>query len=361
MPTGLLIRDFFKQYRELRFTNSGSFELSEIEHNAYLNRLTIEIDSIDAPRYANNKTNPRHTHFGYLTTFKGSSVLAKVPIEFVRQRVLETINQGVWDYHQATESVGLADSGLAVALDYYLESVLPDVAADYEPGWVIRELVDSSAVGEFGLEWYARILEAAGGLGDAIPNENQEYRAYPIASPYPDIFKFKADVPVSFRFRLESWFLVSPAIYIADNPTDTDDETEGEDEYPEPELGDGDGDGSEFPEPDPIPSGRDPRDFPSGSGSTDWFEGAQARVRYTRYPYAESCTPLTASDEIVVGAPAAGTFSFEYIGSVNGCDGPQTAGGLRLLVPGGAPVQIAVLEEQQWQLATVDSVVYFTP
>lgn len=361
MSTGLLIRDFFKDYRELRVTNSGSIAPSEIEKNAYRLSLTLEITHLDAPRYSNLKTLPENTHFGYCTLFRGSAVTDTIPIKYPKFRVFDIINQGIWNYHQFNESVVMNDAGLAVALDYYLSSILPELAADYEPGWLIRELIDSSAVGDFGLSWYSRILSIATSLGEAIPDEDQKYRAYPIASPFPDIAKFKSDVPCSFLWRLEAWYLVNPAIYIVDNPTDSGDETEGEDEYPVPAQGDGDGDGDEFPPSDPIPSGRDPRDFLDGTTSSDWFPGAIARINYTRNAYEANCFPNTFPGEIEVAAPIDGSYSFEFIGTVNGCDGPATPGGLRLVTPNGARVDIAVLEEQQWAIATVDSVVYFEP
>lgn len=359
MPTGLLIRDFFKDYRELRVTNSGSIAPSEIEKNAYRLSLTLEITHLDAPRYSNLKTLPENTHFGYCTLFRGSSVIETIPIKYPKFRVFDIINQGIWNYHQNTENVGLSDAGLAIALKYYLSETLPALNEEFSPGWLTRELVDDSAVGDFGLSWYTKILAVATDLGEAIPADDSLYRAYPVASPFPDIAKFKADVPCSFLWRLEAWYLVNPAIYIVDNPTDSGDATEGEDEYPIPDQGDGDGDGNEFPSPDPIPSGRDPRDFPSGATSSDWFPGAMARISYTRKAYEASCFPNTFPGEVEVAAPIAGNYSFEFIGAVNGCDGLATPGGLRLVTPNGARVDIAVLEEQQWGMATVDSVVYF--
>jgi hypothetical protein len=359
MPTGLLIRDFVKEYRELRFTNSGSFELSEIEHNAYLSRLTVEVDAIDAPRYGNFKTLPMNTHYGYLTTFKGTSVLENIPVKFPRQRVVEIINQGIWEYHQATESLQVLAASLQGISEASGNAILDAILG--EDGARLCLLIRLLALvpGEQPSTFLLRVLGCDEPQGDAGGVVAEEYRAFPVVSPFPDIFKFKGDVPMSFRFRLESWYLVNPAVYIADNPTDTGDETEDEDEYPEPDQGDGDGDGDEFPEPDPIPSGRDPRDFPGGTGSSDWFPGARVRIRYTRNAYSAGCQPSTFPDEIELGTTQAGEYSFEYIGAVDGCGGPATPGGLRLVTPNGARVDIAVLEEQQWKLATVDSVVYF--
>jgi hypothetical protein len=361
VPTGALIRDFHKEYRELRFTTSGSFELSEIEHNAYLQRLTVQIDEIDSQRYLNKKTLPDHSHYGYLTMFKGTSVIERLPIEFPKQRVFERINQGLWNYHQQTESLVMT----ITALSKTMQSVANAIIERADEGWGTADICKLNRF----LDTFEDPLDPLAyfiiGCSDDLPSvqtrDVSEYRGFPVASPFPDIFKFKGDIPLSFRFRLESWYLVNPVIYIVDNPTDTDDETEGEDEYPEPEVGDGDGAGDEFPEPDPIPSGRDSRDFPDGAGSSDWFPGARVRIRYTRLTYTAGCVPLDAPDEIELGSTGPGEYSFEFIGSVSGCGGPSTPGGLRLVTPSGARVDIAVLEEQQRSLATVDSVVYFTP
>jgi hypothetical protein len=320
----------------------------------------LEIDSIDAPRYVNKKTLPDYSHYGYLTTFKGSSVVDKKPVEFPRQRVYENINENIWHYHQQTESLrfGVGATNLLINEQnkFFVLApglVIADTCTTLRFLFPTDNPVDSFIIS-------ASRCDASVGIDGAQPI-SENYRAFPVASPFPDIFKFKSDVPVSFRFRLETWYLVNPLVYITDSPTDTSDETEEEDEYPVPEPGDGDGDGDEFPEADPIPSGRDPRDFPEGSGSSDYFPGAMVRISYTRYPYQANCQPLNAPGTIELGATGPGSYSFEYIGSVNGCDGPSTPGGLNLVTPSGARVAIAVLEEQQSQLATVDSVVYYQP
>ena len=81
LATGLLIRDFFKDYRELRYSNSGSIGFSEVEKNAYRLALTLEVTHIDAPRYGSRKTLPENTHYGYCTLFRGSTVTDTVPIK----------------------------------------------------------------------------------------------------------------------------------------------------------------------------------------------------------------------------------------------------------------------------------------
>jgi len=257
MATGLTIRDFQKFYRELRYANEGSIRLSEIEHNAYLNRLTLEITHYDAYRSVNYKSNPENTHWGYLTSLKGSSVIQNLPVKFTRQRVFEQINQGIWAYHQQTEDVDLnrnvtERAANAIALVGAFPEVGPKVIKLF-----IRASNFIATQGENKLSWILENVFQAPATSDP---EKSEYTAYPIASPFPDVFKFKADIPVSFLFRLESWYLVNPSVYIVANPTDTSDETEGEDEYPEASPGNGDGKAQEFPESSPLNPGNDPRD-----------------------------------------------------------------------------------------------------
>lgn len=266
MATGLLIRDFFKEYRELRYTGSGSIRLTEIEHNAYRNALTLEITHIDAPRYENLKTLPNNSHFGYATFFKGSTVSDSIAIKYPKFRIFDIRNDGVWQYHQHSESMQLlsvvATEAAKGAANGVIES-LGEVGANVLC-FLIR-LEDALPGGLSAPQWVVDVLGC-----DPVPPDGaafgERYRAFPVASPFPDVVKFKADVPVSFLFRLESWYLVNPSVYIVDNPTDTGDATEGEDEYPDPDSGDGDGDGSEFPVPD-LPDGdNDPRDY--GGGQT---------------------------------------------------------------------------------------------
>lgn len=240
MATGLLIRDFFKEYRDLRYSNSGSIGFSEIEKNAYRLALTLEVTHIDAPQYINVKTLPPNSHFGYVTLFRGSTVVDSISIKFSKFRVFDIVNHGIWAYHELTESKQLQSSEVAESVAYGTDVV--GLVFD----WVLDSVTNA---------WEFAFGGNEGGSG-------QSYRAYPVASPFPDVAKFRADIPCSFLWRLEAWYLVNPIIYITDNPTDTGDETEGEDEYPMPEPGDGNGDGEEFPDSDPIEPGRDPRDFP---------------------------------------------------------------------------------------------------
>lgn len=266
MATGLLIRDFFKEYRELRYSNSGSIALSEIEHNAYRASLTLEITHIDAPRYGSLKTLPENTHYGYVTLFRGSTVTETIPIKYPKFRVFDINNQGIWNYHQATESLqilGGVSVGAANEVGRGILSRLGDLATGTIcfVGGLRRDVPEEALGWEYILDFFD-CDEPDGGAGSI----SSAYRGFPVATPFPDIAKFKADVPVSFLWRLETWYLVNPAVYIVDNPTDTGDETDGEDEYPVPEQGDGDGDGSEFPPSDAADPNADPRDFGGGNG-----------------------------------------------------------------------------------------------
>lgn len=264
MATGALIRDFEKDYRELRYSNSGSITLSEVEHNAYRAALTLEITHVDAPRYGSRKTLPDNTHYGYVTLFRGSTVTDTVAIKYPKFRVFDIRNQGIWNYHQSTESVQVG-AGVSVTAANASSSGILDRLGNLVTGTVCFLIgIDYAAggggpVSDFVLDFFD--CDEPDGETREI---SKRYRAFPIATPFPDIAKFKADIPCSFLWRLELWYLVNPAVYIVDSPTDTGDETEDEDEYPEPEQGDGDGDGDEFPDSDPVPPDSDPRDFPPG-------------------------------------------------------------------------------------------------
>lgn len=263
MPTGLLVRDFVKEYRELRYESQGSIRLSEIEHNAYLNRLTVEITHYDAYRSENYKTLPENTHWGYLTAFKGSSVMNNTPVKFVKQRVFEHINDAIWNYHQATENLDILSSfDLSVATTIIAQ--LKDESTPipgFEKFLELNESLEDNTLPFF--QWLVGIADPE---GTEFPEDNRNYRAFPVASPYPDVWKFKSDIPVSFLFRLESWYLVPPSVYILDNPTDTSDETEDESEYPEPSPGPGAGGAGSFPPSSAPGEGSDPRDFGDDEG-----------------------------------------------------------------------------------------------
>lgn len=257
MPTGLLIRDFEKRYREVRYANQGAFRLSEVEHNAYLNRLTIEVTDFNAYRSISYKTLPDNTHWGYCTAFKGTSVVSNLPVKFARQRVFEHINQGIYSYHQSTESLNLSTASSESGINALIQGGVLGEATDA----LIRLFVEAKDALSGSFSNAAAWLVGSRPLGSSNAGEPAySYTAFPVASPFPDLWKFKADIPVSFLFRLESWYLVNPAVYILSNPTDTSDETEGEDEYPEPDMGDGSGSSDDFPTSSPNDPENDSRD-----------------------------------------------------------------------------------------------------
>jgi hypothetical protein len=269
VATGLTVRDFVKTEREVTYSLQGSFLLSEIEKNAYRNSLTVEIVAVDSPRYSNLKTLPENTHWGYLTHFRGSTVTLSQPLKFVRFRAFDIINDGIWQYHQHQESVRLTAAIVREAANQIVSKAGGDGSTGGAVGFVIDAL---GGVGEFVNNAFAWLVETF--VGDQSPEDDPglNYTAFPIASPFPDIIKFKSDVPVAFKFRLETWYLVDPAVYITSNPTDTGDQTDGEDQYPQPAQGDGDGDGSEFPPSSAPDPNADPRDGRPGSanGSGTW-------------------------------------------------------------------------------------------
>lgn len=238
--------------------------MSSIEHNAYRLSLTLEITHIDAPRYGSKKTLPDNTHYGYVTLFRGSTVTDTVAIKYPKFRVFDIINHGMWNYHQHTESLQLLAGGF--------QSLINEQSSYFVavPGFVT---FDTCRTLRFlfppGADPVADLILRLTGCDDPLAGDGERdlsegYRGFPVATPFPDIAKFKADAPVSFLWRLESWYLVNPAVYIADNPTDTGDETEGEDEYPDPEQGDGNGDGDEFPTPSPPDPNRPIEDYTGG-------------------------------------------------------------------------------------------------
>lgn len=269
MATGLTIRDFFKEYREATYSNQGSILLSEIEKNAYRAALTIEIVAYDAPRAINNKTLPENTHWGYATHFRGSTVTLNQPIKFVKFRAFDIINDGIWQYHQHTENVRLTKAFSESAANSILQSELLSETQTKIVDFYLQLISNLPEQIEEDLQW---ILSFTYRPEEPESNGLQDYTGFPIASPFPDIVKFKTDIPASFKFRLETWYLVNPAVYIVANPTDTGDETEGEDEYPQPDPGDGDGDGAEFPPASAPDPNADPRDGdPSAAnGSGVW-------------------------------------------------------------------------------------------
>lgn len=261
MATGAGIRDFTKVYRELTYSNEGSIRLTGTEHNAYLNRLTLEVTHYDAYRSFNFKSNPDTTHWGYLTSFKGSSVVDKMAVNFVKQRVFEHINSGIWQYHSAQENLRLQKSFAESAANSILQSELLEDAQSKAVDFYLRLISSLPDQVEEDLRWILSFTYR--GEGEE-PQTNEDYTAFPICSPFPDVFKFKSDIPCAFKFRLETWYLVNPSVYIVANPTDASDETDDESEYPEPNPGNGNGQGQEFPPSSAPNPDSDPRDFEGG-------------------------------------------------------------------------------------------------
>lgn len=297
MTTGLLIRNFNKQSRELRYSNSGSIRFSEIEHNAYRLALTLEITHIDAPRYGSKKTLPDNTHYGYVTLFKGSTVTDTISIKYPKFRVFDIINQGIWNYHEHSEALQIGTLVSSESSEFAARGILEKIGGVADTTvCVVWRFLDF-----LGEDFVDRFVYNVFGCNDpnlpANGRELDKYRAFPIASPFPTVVKFKSDVPISFLWRLEAWFLVNPAVYIVDNPTDTGDDTDGEDEYPDPEFGDGDGDGSEFPAssaPDPNSDGRDYDPSQYDPDAPPWTPGDTVVIDTYAVADPGGCTDLAA-------------------------------------------------------------------
>lgn len=279
---GLLIRDFEKRYREVRYESEGSIRLTEIEHNAYLNRITLEVTHYDGYRAVNYKTNPDNTHWGYVTSFKGTSVTANLPVKFSKQRIFELINQGIWNYHQHSESLNIATATTQSGVNSLISGGVLGEATEALVKLFVKAKDSLGNSLENAAAWlvgYEPIVSGTGGEPD------YSYTAFPIGSPFPDVFKFKSDIPVSFLFRLESWYLVNPAVYIVANPTDSGDETAGEDEYPNPEQSPEGSPGNGFPPSSPPDPNSDPRDFDNGDVSDPNAPGiTTVRVFVVAYP-----------------------------------------------------------------------------
>lgn len=353
MSTGSLIRNFSKDDRELRYANSGSIRLTDVEHNAYRLSLTLEITNIDAPRYGNKKTLPDNTHYGYLTYFKGTTVTDSKAVKFPKFRVFDIINQGIWNYHQSTETTqllaGTTQSTAEASTNFIQDKV---------SGWLDTILGSSfCSVVQF-LDnvpdsWdtqadYSWLLNVAG-CEDSSEGKlalASDYRGFPVASPFPTVVKFKSDVPASFLWRLEAWYLANPGTYIENSPTDSDDQTDDEDEYPDPEQGDGDGAGDEFPAssyPDP---GSDERDY-KGSGA-EYPEGTTMDITWTKKAYAPGCVRVDETFTTRVGYFGSKDVALRILTSVNSCDGPGTRAGIVLDIPGAASVTLVSAGEAQY-------------
>ena len=358
--TGLLIRDFSKQYRELRYSDSGSIEFSETEHNAYRLSLTLEVTHLDGVRYSNLKTLPENTHYGYCTLFRGSTVTENIPIKFPKFRIFDIINQGIWNYHQATENVQVIDSLIGGYGLYYHSAHLALAESESPLGPLVRGVArlaipDGQGEGER-LYWESQVEE----LTEEFDGDDG-YRAYPIATPFPDIAKFKGDLRCSFLWRLEAWYLVNPLVYVLDNPTDTGDETDDEDEYPEPDEGDGDGDGDNFPVSSPVPSGRDPRDF---GGGDEPPPGSFYRVSITVRAFGAGCVPVNIP--VVVSAPYSPSRDFSLqLGTPfsQGCPDGRTQVWLNIFLrtPTGGTIPLLDSSSQVRQGSTIDSVELIVP
>lgn len=252
-------REFFKQSRRENFDDSGSIRLTEVEQNAYRNVITFEAVDLAAPRYFNFKTLPENTHYGYATYFEGDSVTKVEPIKFPLYRLSDSRNEMLWHFYQTQEVVNLIQ-GFNEAIANAVVEQLKDTAPN-----LIRFLIEltepTTGPADRIWEWVISLVS-----DDTQPPPAEPFIPLPIDTPHPTVIKFKADVPMRFSLRLDSWFLANPVVYIVGSVVDTDEPTEDEGEYPDRDgTGNPDGgtygDGSESP----LPLDSDPRDTPEGS------------------------------------------------------------------------------------------------
>lgn len=282
----------------MRYSNSGSIGISDIEKNAYRLSLTLEVTHIDAPRYGNLKTLPEHTHYGYLTYFRGSTVTDLQPVKFAKYRVFDIINSDLWHHYQSSELLKslyfLVGNHVSTATNVILDAISNPAV---EAFCLIARILDvvEDPVDQLLYELFDCNLDAP----EAGPEVTDGYTALPVASPFPDIVKFKADIPLSFLWRLEAWYLQNPVVYVVGSPVDSGDLTEGEDEYPEPQSGDGDGDGSEFPGSDLPDELRDPRDFSADQS----FSNVRATFTVTPILNGNTCQPYPAEQSNFTSEP----------------------------------------------------------
>lgn len=247
-------REFFKQSRRENFDDSGSIRLTEVEQNAYRTVVTFEAVDLDGGRYFNTKTLPDNTHYGYATVFEGDSVVREVGVKYPLCRLSDTRNELLWHRYTTEELVDFivqTSEATANATIEALSEATPDILE-----FAIQLFNPTSETGDRVYEW---LLSLVSQPDDSQPPE--QFTALPVDTPHPTVIKFKADLPMRFSLRLDSWFLANPVVYIFGSDVDSGEPTEGEGEYPDggdtgnPDGGSyGDGGESE------LPTDSDPRD-----------------------------------------------------------------------------------------------------
>jgi len=259
-------REFFKESRLLRFDDSGSIRLSEIEQNAYRNVITFEAVDVVGFRYYNYKFNPAQSFYGNCTVFEGATASRTIPLHFIRQRLTDTRNEMLWHRYTTTEVVQFLESyseltasesssgGAVEYLKEYVETLSDPIASAWE--WVISKVI-----------------------GDGSGQTDDEYIPLPVDTPHPTVVKIKCDVPCRFLLHLDSWYLVNPVVYIVGSAVDSDEPQDDGSEFPDgggtdnPDGG-AFGDGNESP----LDPGSDARDKGEDAG---WASGATVNFQVT--------------------------------------------------------------------------------
>jgi hypothetical protein len=221
--------------------------------------------------------------------------------------VFDVVNSGIWQFHQHTESLKTA----VLLLSEMQVSVGNAIVERADDGWGSADICKVIRWLDFVPDPLDRLTYFLSDCGAELPDPQakdlETYRAFPIASPFPSIAKFKADIPCSFLWRLDAWYLVNPAVYVNDNPTDTGDETDGEDEYPVP---DSVPDSEDFPPSSAPQDGADTRDygdgFGGGNGTAENPYVASAELYFcsrNRLDVTAGASPSCQSKTAVVGWP----------------------------------------------------------
>jgi hypothetical protein len=274
-------REFFKQSRRENFDDQGSLRLTEIEQNAYRNIVTFEAVELMAPRYANFKTLPENTHYGYVTHFEGDSVTKVEGVKFPLYRLSDTRNEMLWHFYQLQEMLNLIqgfNESIANAVVEELKDSAPNLIQ-----FVLELTEPGSGPADRVWEWLISLVD-----DPSNPPPSEPFIPLPIDSPHPTVIKFSSDVPMRFSLRLDSWFLANPVVYVVGSVVDSEEPTEGEGEYPDNGDTNNPAGGTHGDNAQSLPpADSDPLDFSPDITASD------ATIRFTVYPIVngQNCQP----------------------------------------------------------------------
>jgi hypothetical protein len=233
-----------KTYRE-----EGSYRFTPEQRASEILVLDVEITSYSHERYENKKSNPNASFYGYATVFHGSSVRGKIPLEFVRQRVVYARN------NQITDTSFLLSSHYST-------------------------LASLRTLGNFGFDppdWFTSLAKLFDTPYPGMFTENCEIQPFDLLGHRETVCKVKTMGQSQFLFRC-AWMLPitfddAPIAVLGNDPTD------GEDEYPDPKNNPSDdpyrgndGESEKNPDSDPWDYGdnRENNEFDGADGPFDW-------------------------------------------------------------------------------------------